>query len=107
MRAGLLRETLVFKELEEITSPTGFVKKEYKEVFRCKAYRKKLSSIIDKDGLNAGEEFIGNIAVFQIRYYPVINEDQRVEYQGRIYSITLLDRQRDNTYLITITKMNG
>lgn len=103
MRAGLLRETLIFKELKEVRSPTGFVKKEYAVVLTCKAYKKKLSSVIG-DGVNAMEQFIGNTIVFQVRYYPVIKENQKVEYQGKDYSITLLDRQRDNTYLITLTK---
>lgn len=103
MRAGLLRETLIFKELKEVRSPTGFVKKEYVPALTCKAYKKKLSSVIG-DGVSAMEQFIGNTIVFQVRYYPVIKENQKVEYQGQDYSITLLDRQLDNTYLITLTK---
>lgn len=107
MRAGLLREILVFKDPLPVTSPSGAVKKVYKKVYSCKAYRKKLSSVRDADGLNAMEEFIGNTLVFQLRYHPVINENQRVLYQGNDYSITLLDRQiHDNTYLITLTKIN-
>lgn len=103
MRAGLLRETLIFKELKEISSPSGFVKKEYVPILTCKAYKKKLSSVIG-DGVNAMEQFIGNTIVFQIRYNPTIKENQKVEYQGKDYSITLLDRQQDNTYLITLAK---
>lgn len=105
MRAGLLRETLIFKELKEVRSSSGFVKEEYVPILTCKTYKKKLSSVIG-DGVNAMEKFIGNTIVFQVRYYPVIKEDQRVEYQGKNYSITLLDRQRDNTYLITLTKID-
>lgn len=103
MRAGLLKETLIFKEWKEITTLSGFVKKEYVPILTCKAYKKKLSSVIG-DGVNAMEQFIGNAIVFQVRYYPVIKENQKVEYQGKDYTITMLDRQRDNTYLITLTK---
>lgn len=106
MRAGLLNETLVFKDLKDIKSPSGFVKKEYVAVLTCKAYRKKLATVVDRDGVNAMEQFTGRIIVFQVRYYPVIKENQQVEYQGRDYSITLLDRQRDNTYLVTLTKID-
>ncbi|MEG1685858.1 MAG: phage head closure protein [Bacteroides sp.] len=105
MRAGLLRDRIYFKELREIRSPTGFVKKEYYNIFSCKAYRKKLSTVLG-NGIDAMEEFIGNTIVFQIRYYPIIKNNQRVEYQGNEYDISLLDRQIDNTYIITLTKIN-
>lgn len=106
MRAGLLKETLVFKELKEITSSSGFVRKEYAPVLACKASRRKMSAVVDKDGVNAMEQFVGRMIVFQVRCYPVIKENQQVEYQGKDYSITLLDRQRDNTYLVTLTKID-
>ncbi len=106
MRAGLLTERLVFKELVQEKSATGAIRKEYKPVLTCRAYRKKLSAVVDRDGVNAMEQFIGQMIVFQVRYYPVIKESQRVEYQGRDYEIKLLDRQRDNTYVITVEKLN-
>ncbi|WP_449039442.1 phage head closure protein [Parabacteroides goldsteinii] len=107
MRAGLLREILVFEELQSVTSPSGAVKKEYAKVYTCKGYKKKLSPIRDTNGINAMEEFTGNTLVFQMRYHPVINEKQRVLYQGYYYSISLLDRQiSDNTYLVTLLKIN-
>lgn len=107
MRAGLLREILVFEEIQSVTSPSGAVKKEYVKVYTCKAHKKKLSLIRDADGMNAMEEFTGHTLVFQVRYHPVINEELRVLYQDRYYSISLLDPQiSDNTYLITLTKMN-
>lgn len=107
MRAGLLREILVFEELQTITSPSGATKKEYAAVYTCKGYKRKMSPVRDVSGLNAMEEFSGNMLIFQVRYHPIINEKQRVLYQGRHYSMTLLDRQiHDNTYLITLTKLN-
>ncbi|WP_042372640.1 phage head closure protein [Bacteroides neonati] len=106
MRAGLLRELLVFKELKQVQSNSGAAKKEYVPILTCKAYRKKQATVVDRDGVNAMEQFTGCIIVFQTRYYPVIKENQRVEYQGRDYSISLLDKQGDNTYLITLTKID-
>lgn len=40
MRAGLLKYTLVFEEPVEEKTETGFIRKDYREVFRCRAYRK-------------------------------------------------------------------
>ena len=45
MRAGLLKETLIFEALTKEKTPSGAISKEYKEVFRCRAYRKKQSII--------------------------------------------------------------
>lgn len=106
MRGGLLREILVFKEPKTMTGKSGFAKIEYVPFLTCRAYRKKLSSVVG-DGVNAMEEFIGNTIVFQLRYHPDIKENQLVEYQGREYKIILLDRRiKDNTYLITLSKIN-
>lgn len=107
MRAGLLREILVFEELQAVTSPSGAVSKEYVKIYTCKGHKKKLSLIRDVNGINAMEEFTRNTLIFQVRYHPAINEKQRILYQSSYYSISLLDRQiSDNTYLVTLTKMN-
>ena len=106
MRAGLLREILIFQELKLIQSETGAAKKEYVTILTCKAYRKKQAMEVSRDGVSAMEQFTGHTIVFQTRYYPLIKENQRVEYQGRQYSIALLDKQMDNTYLITLTKID-
>lgn len=107
MRAGLLREILEFKELVSEQSLSGAVRKEYKSVFSCKVHRLKLSAVVDKDGVNAMEQFIGNTVIFQTRYYPCIKESQRVVWQGRTYEIKLLDRKiEDNSYQITLSKIN-
>lgn len=106
MRAGLLRELLVFKELKQVQSNSGAAKKEYVPILTCKAYRKKQAAVVDRDGVNAMEQFTGHMLIFQVRYYPVIKDNHRVEYQGNDYSIILLDKQRDNTYLITLTKID-
>lgn len=106
MRAGLLREILVFKELVKKTSLTGAEIKEYVPVYTCKAYKKKQATVANGDGLNAKEQFINILFIFQVRYHPLIKDNQRVEFQGRDYAITLLDMQRDNTYLVTLNKVD-
>lgn len=104
MRAGLLRDTLVFKELKAVQSASGAIKKEYVPVLTCKAYRRKQST--SAEGVNAMEQYTGHIIVFQTRCYPWINENQRVEYQKNEYTITMIDKQMDNTYLLTLTKID-
>lgn len=106
MRAGLLREILVFEEPEEEKTPSGFVKKNWKPVFTCKAYKKKQAAV-KSDDINAMEEFIENTVTFQTYRYPRITESQRIRWSGKLYRITLVDPQvSDNSYLITCTKIN-
>lgn len=107
MRAGLLKYELVFKAPIETQSSTGAVKKEYKEVFRCRACRKKMSLIADRDGISAMEQFIGHTLIFQVRNYPVIREDQHVLYNGNEYLLKMISPQiSDNTLLLTIEKID-
>ena len=106
MRAGLLREILVFKELREHQSETGFVVKEYEEVFRCKGYRRKMSLVVDKDGISAMDQFIRRTTVFQVRAYPIIKDSQRVVYMNNIYEIKMIDPQRDNTLILTLGRVD-
>lgn len=105
MRAGLLRELIVFEEEAREETPFGSSRKIYRKVLTCKAYRKKLSAVLGKE-VNASEEFIENTIVFQVRYYPIITDKLRIIYNGNTYTIKLLDLQPDHTYLITCTKNN-
>lgn len=107
MRAGLLREILEFKELIATKTATGATRNEYVSILTTRAARKKLTAVVTQDGVNASEQFIGNILVFQIRYNPLIKDNQRVIYQNNEYSIQLLDRQIiDNSYIVTLKKIN-
>ena len=105
MRAGLLNETIHILKLQKITSETGAEKKEYVETHKIKAYRKKLSASVG-NGINASEEFIANILVFQVRKYSFLNENMRIKYRNNFYEIISLDPQMDNTYLTTCSKIN-
>lgn len=107
MRAGLLRhEILDFQELQSTKSPSGATKKEYVSILKTRANRRKLTAVVNRDGVNASEQFIGNMIVVQVRFNPLIKENMRVIYQSKTYSIQLLDKQPDNTYLITLNKEN-
>lgn len=105
MRAGLLTETIHILELQKTTSSSGAEKREYVETHKIKAHRKKLSASVG-NGINASEEFIANILVFQTRKYSFLNEDMRIKYGNHSYKIILIDKQSDNSYLITCSKVN-
>lgn len=106
MRAGLLKEILVFEEPVEVQTSTGFPRQTWNPVLTCKAYKKKHTAT-PGDEMNALEEFVENTVVFQTYRYPVIKETQRIIWNGNIYRITLLDPQAfDNSYLITCKKDN-
>lgn len=106
MRAGLLTEVVVFKEARITRTPTGSANKEYVEVLRCRASKRKFSNVTDKDKVEALKEFYGHFGVFQVRYHPKIREDQIIEWRGQQYQIILLDPQPDNTYLVNVNKLN-
>lgn len=106
MRAGLLREILVFKELVAAQSASGSIEQKYEPILTCRASRRKMSAIADRDGVNAMEQFIGKIIVFQTRNYPQIKENSRVCYRGLEYTVKMVDLQRDNTLVITLEKLN-
>lgn len=107
MRAGLLREMLIFKSPVETRSPTGAIKKEYEEVFRCRASRRKMTLIADKDGVSAMEQFIGQTLVFQVRNYPTIKENQHVEYNSKEYNLKMITPQlNDNSLILTLDRID-
>lgn len=106
MRAGLLRDIVVFKEPRRVRTETGGVRTEYVEVLRCRAWKRKFSNVTDKDKIEAHKVFYGHFGVFQVRYHPKIREDMILEYRGVEYKVILLDRQADNTYLVNVNKDN-
>lgn len=106
MRAALLDERIHILELQKtVSKDTGAEERRYVKTHRIKAHRKKLSASVG-DGLNAREEFIGNTVIFQVRKYSFLNEDMRIKYGSNVFKVVSLDKQRDNTYLITCSKVN-
>ena len=107
MRAGLLREIVVFKEPRTVQTATGAVSKEYVAVHKCRGFNNRFSNVSDKDKVDAKEEFYGHFGVLQVRYSPKINDRQIVEFRGADYRIILLDYNvTDNTYLVNVNKVN-
>ncbi|MFV0326885.1 MAG: head-tail adaptor protein [Bacteroides xylanisolvens] len=106
MRAGELREKLEFYELQTVENPvTGSRKEKYVFLLYARAAKRRLTAVVNPDGISASEKFIGNIIVFQVRYNPRIKENQRIVYENQKYDIKLLDRQ-GNSYIITLHKVN-
>lgn len=105
MRAGLLTDIICVLELQKTTSETGAEKREYVETHKIKAARKKLSASVG-NGVNANEEFISNMLVFQVRKYSFLTENIRIKYGNHVYKVILLDPQSDNSYLMTCSKVN-
>lgn len=106
MRAGLLRDIAVFKQPQKVVSDTGAVRKEYVTVLRCRAYKRRFATMTDKDRVDAKEEFYGHTGVIQVRYNPIIREEQIVEFRGALYKVAMLDRQTDNTLVINLNRIN-
>lgn len=100
IRAGLLKERLVFKALTPTASPTGFKKNEYKEVLRTRAYKKKSKGIEQEQ---AKELFNTHSITFVLRFNKLIKESQIVTYNGNDYTIGFLDKT-DNTLELILNK---
>ena len=104
IQAGKLREILVFKELQTRTTESGFQSKEYVQVYKCRGEKMRLSVVAEN--INAMEEFLADTVIMKVRYNPVIKESCRVEWQGRTYEIRLLDHQPDNSFVMTLKRVN-
>lgn len=105
MRAGSLKEVVRFLEPRITRTPTGSTNKEWVEVLKWRAEKRKFSNVTDKDKVEALKEFYGYFGVFMCRYHPLIREDQILEWRGVKYQIILLDPVgRD--YIINVNKLN-
>lgn len=105
LRAGLLNARISILVQHKIQSPSGEVRDEYVEEHKIRAYRRKLTAAVGS-GVNASEEFISNTLIFQTRQYSFLQDTIRILYEERQYKVVLIDSQRDNTYLITCSKIN-
>ncbi|WP_294481848.1 head-tail adaptor protein [uncultured Bacteroides sp.] len=103
MRAGLLKYTLVFESPVEVKSATGAVIKEYREVFRCRALRRK-QTLLSVDE-NAYEQFIGHTTVMQVRKYPQIKYGCRVRYADCVWEIRMIE-PAGNELTLTLKKID-
>ena len=107
MRAGAMRETLVFSEHTETQTASGAVVKNWVEKYRCKAMIKRSSPVFDKDGVEAKEEYTGVNMYFIVRMASVIHEKMRVKYGSYQYEILLMEpNYSDRTLLIQTRRVN-
>lgn len=104
MRAGLLKHILVFEEQVEVKSPTGFISKEYKEVFRCRACRKK-QTLLSREEENAHEQFVHQTTIMQVRKYPQIKYGCRVKYADCTWEIKMIE-PAGNELTLTLKKID-
>lgn len=98
-----MKYTLVIEAPVEVKSPTGAVSKEYEEVFRCRAWRKKQTLLSMEE--NAYEQFIGHTAVMQVRNYPQIKYGCRVIYAGCTWEIKMIE-PAGNELTLTLKKID-
>jgi len=102
MQAGLLREKLVFKESVDVVTPSGFKKKDFRDILTARAYKKRSSGA---EKLQAKELFNSVSLTFLLRYNPLIKDTQIVTYNGNDYTISFLDRNtKDSTLEIILNK---
>lgn len=108
MRAGSMREHLKFYTHTETQTPSGAVKKEWVETYRCRATYKKASPVYDKDGVDAREEFRGDNIYMVIRKTDRVNDLMRVGYNGNMYDIIppVQPNHTDHTLQIQIRRLN-
>lgn len=104
MKAGLLREFITIYRFENVQSPTGEITKQKKEIALLRAYRLK------SNGQNkevAKELFDSQSIVFQIRYFPDVQDSDIISYKDTEYKITNIDENIwDRTLKITVQKIN-
>ena len=104
MRAALLREFIIIYRYENVQSPTGEITKQKKEIALLRAYRLKSNS---QNKEVAKELFDSQSIVFQIRYFPDIQDSDIISYRDIEYKITNIDENIwDRTLKITVQKIN-
>lgn len=103
MRAGLMRDILVFQKKETVQTASGSMKDTYSEVFRCRAWRRK-QSIVSGDE-QAKEIFLGQMAVLRVRKYPEITYQCRVEWADCLWEIKMIEPD-GNELTLTLKKID-
>ena len=103
-----MREILTFLTVTETQTPSGAVKKEWVETYKCRAFYKKASPVYDKDGVDAREEFRGDNIYMIVRRTDAINDLMRIGYKGNIYDIIppIVPNHTGHTLQIQIRRIN-
>ena len=103
MKAGTLKEILVFEAKNLQPTASGAVGKDYKEFFRCRA-AKKNQSLVSGDEV-AKEQFLGQMAVMVVRKYPQIDYGCRVRWAGFAWEMRLIE-PKGNELTLTLKKID-
>lgn len=104
IRAGQLKCRLIIEAPIEKKSEFGSISKEYKEIFTCRAYRKK-QLLSNREEENAYEEFVFQTIVMQTRNYPQIQYGCRVRYECCVWDIKMIERT-GNKMTLTLKKID-
>lgn len=104
MQAGLLKYSISFLQLTTSKDVYGAVTKTWQTALTTKCARHK--SRTNGMSIDAMEEFIQGTVVVQVRNNAFINDKQRFDFGNYRYRITLIERQDDNTLMITGTRLN-
>ncbi len=102
--SGHLTEILKFYQVVETQSGSGYKSTEERYMFQVRAERlkNKETYLVDADELFHSSEL-----TFRVRYRKEIDETNIVEYEGKRYRITSLDKYMDDNQLtIILSKIN-
>lgn len=105
MQAGLLTDKIIFLEPTDSQDWSGAVTKSWAVTLTTRCARRKINT--SGMSVNAMEEFIAGTILVQVRNNILINDKQRFDYGNYRYRITLIDKQKDNTLLITGVRLNN
>lgn len=105
MRAGLLREPILFQKRERIQSPSGAYTSKLVIKLRTKCYKLRERSIGRET--NAKEEFYERDLRVQCRDNPLIEDSTDVMFQNKSYRILLIDKQIQDKTVIIHLKLNN
>jgi len=103
IRSGSLKERIIIEAPITTENEWGTPTKEYKEIFRCRAYRKKQS--VMRGDENAKESFLGQMAILTTRKYPDIVYGNRIRWAGCLWEIRMIETL-SNEMALTLKKIN-
>lgn len=103
--AGTLKYKLIFKQIVETQTESGFITKSKVELFSCKAAKIKTKNSY---GVDAKEMFNSSLIEFKVRYNKLINDSILVDYNAVEYRIVSIDENKfDNSLSLVLEKINN
>lgn len=104
MRAGLLRNNIIFLKKNDIKDEYGAINEGFTEFYKCKA------QVISKSGNKSevdNQIFNNQSFDFVIRYKKELTEDLIIEFKSRQYQIEVINDglYNDNTLIITAKRI--